>query len=166
MGYPTTTSGSKAQKAEATYLGAGSRREAMRLLGLIRAEQDPLAERKRRETESRRRGFTVAEVAAEWLTRDQAGHRSLREHRRIVERYILPEIGHSRIRQVRKADILRVFEGMRKTKPVMANRTLARLRQMFRWAMARDLMADDPTSGLEPPRTRNHPIECSTIPSS
>ncbi|HFD15429.1 MAG TPA: DUF4102 domain-containing protein [Rhodospirillales bacterium] len=128
-----------------------ARREAMRLLGLIRAGEDPLAERERRKTESRRRGFTVAEVADEWLARDQVGYRSLKEHRRIVTRYILPEIGHLPIEEVRRADLLRFLERIADRAPVMANRTFARLRRLFRWALARELVERDPTAGLEPP---------------
>jgi len=128
-----------------------ARREAMRLLGAIKAGGNPLAEREERKAERRRRKPTVGEISTEWLERDQADNRDLPEVRRIVVRYILPEIGHLPIEEVRKADVLRLVEGLADKAPVMANRTLARLRRLFRWAMSRELVERDPTAGLEPP---------------
>ena len=134
-----------------TWTAEKARREAMRLLGAIKAGGDPLAEREAHKAERRRRKPTVAEIATEWLERDQADNRDLPEVRRIVTRYILPELGHLPIEEVRKADVLRLVEGIADRAPVMANRTLARLRRLLRWAMARELIEHDPTAGLEPP---------------
>ncbi len=134
-----------------TWTAEKARREAMRLLGAIKSGNDPLAEREARKAERRRRKPTVAEIAEEWIERDQADNRDLPEVRRIVARYILPEIGHLPIEEVRKADILRLVEGIAARAPAMANRTFARLRRLFRWAMSRELVERDPTAGLEPP---------------
>ncbi len=146
----------------ATWTAEKARREAMRLLGAIKSGNDPLAEREARKTERRRRKPTVAEIAEEWLERDQADNRDLPEVRRIVERYILPELGHLPIGEVRKGDVLRLVEGIADKAPVMANRTLARLRRLFRWALARELVTSDPTAGLEPPgreKTRDRVLD-------
>lgn len=128
-----------------------ARREALKLLGRIREGFDPLEERARAEEERRHHRPTVAEVVEEWLRRDQRDKRSYGEHRRIVDRYIVPELGDLPAEDMRKADVLRLAEGIAERAPVMANRVFARLRRMCRWALARELLERDPTAGLDPP---------------
>ncbi|HFD15428.1 MAG TPA: hypothetical protein ENJ38_03875 [Rhodospirillales bacterium] len=95
-----------------TSAAENARREAVCSQDRIAGAGDPLEEKQESESECREASATVADLAAECLARDQAKHRSLREHRRIVERYNLPAIGHLPSAEVRKADILRLVEGM------------------------------------------------------
>ncbi len=134
-----------------TWTAEKARREALKLLGRIRQGFDPLEEREQAEEERRRHRPTVAEVAEEWLQRDQRDNRDFPEVARIVRRYIVPAVGDMPFETLRKADVLRLVEGIAETAPVMANRVFARLRRMCRWALSRELIERDPTAGLEPP---------------
>ncbi|HFD15427.1 MAG TPA: DUF4102 domain-containing protein [Rhodospirillales bacterium] len=141
-----------------TWTAEKARCEAERLRELIKDGKDPLEERKRLEDERRKLMATVADLAAAWLAEDQAEHRSLKEHRRIVERYILPEIGHLRVREVEKRHILRLLESIsERGKRGMAGHTFDRLRRMFRWGVARGWSEHDPTEGLERPSPKKKP---------
>jgi hypothetical protein len=83
---------------------------------------------------SRQRG-TVAATAAEWLKRDQAGNRSVDEVARIFGKDVLPVLGDRPIAEVRKRDIIDLIDAIAdRGSPIMANRTLASVKRLFRWA--------------------------------
>lgn len=91
-------------------------------------------------------------VAREWLKRDQADKRSLREVTRIVEKELIPEWGQRSIRDIRRHDILVLSDRIAdRGATTMARRVLAYVHRLFRWAKSRDLIESNPATDLPKP---------------
>ncbi len=134
-----------------TWTAEKARTEALRLLGKIRDGFDPLEARRRSDEERRRRRPTVADICAEWLERDQKRNRTVNEVQRLMEKHVLPRIGHLEAEAITRSDIHFVLDKVKETAPVRANRVLAWMRRMFRWAVGRDLLPSDPTASIAKP---------------
>jgi integrase len=108
-----------------------ARREAQRLLGLIRDGKDVATDR-----DEAKAAPTVAELAARYLTEYAEPHKKPRtraEDARLLKLHILPALGERRARDIGKADAARFHTAMR-TAPVAANRALALLSAIMGWA--------------------------------
>jgi integrase len=108
-----------------------ARREAIRLLGLIRDGRDPAAERT-----IARRAPTFAEFAARYMQEYGATHhkpRTRTELAGLLRLHILPRLGTVKLRDIGRTDVARLHSGLR-TKPVSANRALGLLRAILNWA--------------------------------
>jgi integrase len=128
-----------------------ARDKALEYLTGIRDGRDPLGER-----EASERGPDPARLAStvviEWLKRDQAGNRSRSEVERVMRREVLPVWGARPIEEIRKRDIIALIDGIAdRGAKIMANRTLAHLKRLFRWAAARDIIEGDPAAHVEKP---------------
>jgi integrase len=107
-----------------------ARKEARSILGRV-ADGDPAAEK-----QAARKAFTVAELAAKFLTEHAEAKRkasTAREYRRLVERVILPALGKKRLVEVTRQDVAKLHHARRAT-PTEANRALACLSTMFNYA--------------------------------
>ena len=128
-----------------------ARVEAKRLLADVARGLDPAAAR----TQRRRKGTVgseMASVTAEWLRRDQAENRSRDQVERIMRREVLPVLGTRHIGEIRKRDLIALVEAIvDRGSPVMANRVLAHIKRLFRWAAGRDLIEVDPAAHVEKP---------------
>jgi integrase len=116
-----------------------ARREALRLLGLKAAGQDPATERDRQKG-----AVTIAELGARFLTDYVAQHckpRTAEEYQRAVEQFINPVLGRQRIADVTRADVARLHHQFR-DRPYQANRALAVLSKMMNLAEAWGLRLD------------------------
>jgi integrase len=150
-------------------------REAARVSFLrARAGGDPIAER-RAEVVRKATEAAAAEAAAQHAVTGRftaVADRYMREHverncaasliketRRILERDVKPRWGERTIGEITKGDVndlLDAIAGKRDRKrrgaeggaAVQANRTLTRLKTLFRWAVAKDLITADPTEGV------------------
>jgi integrase len=108
-----------------------ARREAIRLLGLIRDGRDPATERAQARTAS-----TFSELAARFMDEHAAAHhkpRTRTEAAGLLRLHLVPHFGGVRICDVGKADVARFHSALRAT-PVTANRALALLSSMLSWA--------------------------------
>jgi integrase len=128
-----------------------AREKAIEYLGVVRDGRDPLAER-----EATQHGpdpeRLVSTVVDEWLKRDQAGNRSRNEVERVMRREVLPVWGSQPIEAIRKRDIIALIDGIAdRGAKIMANRTLAHVKRLFRWAAARDIIESDPAAHVEKP---------------
>jgi integrase len=111
---------------------------------------------------------TFADVAEEWLKNRKLdpnhNPHSLNDDRGMVKRHINPALGHLRILEIRKADILRLNRLMRgkaharkykdkkpRTLSVRINRVYERTRAILRWALAEDIISTDPCAGMTKP---------------
>lgn len=119
------------------------------------AGKDPAAERKR-ET-----GATDFEgVLAEWLKRDQAGNRSHKAVKRLIDKDATPAWGGRLIGDIGRRDILDVIDSVvDRGSPVTARRLHAHLHRLFKWSVGRGIiesnpMADMPKPGNETKRER------------
>jgi integrase len=91
-------------------------------------------------------------VAREWLKRDQADKRSLKEVTRIVEKELMPEWGQRSIRDIRRHDILVLSDRIAdRGATTMARRVMAYVHRLFRWAKSRDLIEANPATDLPKP---------------
>lgn len=123
-----------------------ARRITKQLLGEIAKGEDPLA---KREGEKRRQGQRFDVVVDDWLERDQKSNRSFNEVQRLVNFDILPAFKGRGVDTNGKRDIVKLLDTIAdRGAPVMANRTLAHIRRLFRWAIERDVISDDPTAGI------------------
>jgi integrase len=108
-----------------------ARREAIRLLGLIRDGKDPAAERA-----ADKAAPTLGELAqrymAEYAERRKKP-RTIEEDRRLLRLHVLPALGHLQVRAITKAELARFHASLHAT-PVAANRALALLSSMLGWA--------------------------------
>jgi integrase len=91
-------------------------------------------------------------VAREWLKRDQADKRSLKEVTRIVEKELIPAWGQRSIRDIRRHDILVLSDAIADRGALtMARRVMAYVHRLFRWAKSHDLIEANPASDLPKP---------------
>ena len=91
-------------------------------------------------------------VAREWLKRDQADKRSLKEVTRIVEKELIPKWGQRSIRDIRRHDILVLSDRIAdRGATTMARRVMAYVHRLFRWAKSRDLIESNPATDLPKP---------------
>ncbi len=119
------------QHARGHYGPERARKEAVRLLGLIRDGQDPAADRA-----AERSAPTLAAFADRYLAEFAVPRhkpRTVAEERRLLRLHILPALGNARLRDIGKVEVARLHAAMRQA-PVAANRTLAELSAILGWA--------------------------------
>jgi integrase len=108
-----------------------ARREAIRLLGLIRDGKDPAAERA-----ADKAAPTLVVLAQRYISEyaeRQKKPRSVEEDRRLLRLHVLPALGHLQVRTITKSDVAR-FHASLHAAPVAANRALALLSAILGWA--------------------------------
>ncbi len=131
-----------------------ARRKAEEIRGAVHKGIDSQDERCRT-----RLGETVAEVTQAWLNSEDTRH--WRPHSREgfethLRLRLLPQLGHMKLSEVRRAHLRAVLDGVRRTHT--RNRTFETARMLFGWAVRRELLAASPCAGItklhEPKRTR------------
>jgi len=108
-----------------------ARREAIRLLGLIRDGKDPATDRDRAKAAPEL--TTLSERYVIEFATPHKKPRTVAEDRRLLKLHVLPALGHNKVREIGKPDVARFHAAMRAT-PVAANRALALLSSMLGWA--------------------------------
>jgi integrase len=97
---------------------------------------DPTAEKAAKHSSSR--AETVQSVATEYLVRHRGKLRSVGQYEKVLQRLVLPELGHLPIRSVRRGDVSRLLDKVEDSSgPSMAQITLAVVRRLFAWHAAR-----------------------------
>jgi integrase len=95
-----------------------------------------------------------ANVAEEWLKRDQEKNRTAKESRRVIERYVLPAWGGRRVGAIERREVLDLVDSITdRGTPVMARRVQARLHRFFAWCVGRGIITNSPMVGLPRPGT-------------
>jgi integrase len=108
-----------------------ARREAIRLLGLIRDGKDPAYDR-----DQARAAPDLAAVAARYLAEYGRPHkkpRTFAEDQRLLKLRILPALGRLKVREIGKPEVARFHSALQGT-PVAANRSLGLLSAILGWA--------------------------------
>ena len=108
-----------------------ARREAERLLGLIRDGKDPASDRDQMRAAPDLASFTNRYVTE--YARPHKKPRTVAEDERLLKLHILPKLGRINIRDISRPDVARFHAGMHAT-PVAANRALALLSAILGWA--------------------------------
>jgi len=97
---------------------------------------------------------TVRQMVASYVEKFAAKKRSGHEDRRILEKDVLPRWGNRKAKSITRRAIIELLDEVAERGPVIGNRTHAVIRKMFRWAAKRDMLAGDPTVGIDPPGGR------------
>ena len=94
---------------------------------------------------------TFDELVDTFLEKYADKKRSGREDRRILKKYLVPELRHVRAKDVMRAQIRVILDAIAKDAPIMANRVLASVRKMYNWAIGQDLVEHNPCFKLPAP---------------
>jgi integrase len=108
-----------------------ARREAQRLLGLIRDGKDPASERATEKAAPTLEAFAARYMAEFATTRHRPRTRA--EEAGLLRRYIVPKLGKRRLTDIDRAEVARLHSGLHNT-PIAANRTVALLSGIMSWA--------------------------------
>ncbi|MCK6427181.1 MAG: tyrosine-type recombinase/integrase [Burkholderiaceae bacterium] len=166
--YPATGLSLARQKAAEAreLLAAGTdpsevRKEARAAAARERAEQE---EAQRREAAKLPPAGSLQAIAGEWLThRASAWTRGTREKiAASLDRHVFPHIGRTPIGEITPGQVRECVQRIESAGAAeMAGRVFQRLRSVFRYAVAHEYIATDPTYPLKPaeilkPRTTQH----------
>jgi len=64
---------------------------------------------------------------------------------------VVAQWGKRSIGEIKKRDVIELLDGIKERAPVMATNVFAVIRKMFNWAVARDIIAASPCTGVETP---------------
>jgi integrase len=136
-----------------------ARTKARGILGEIAAGNDP---REAKREAAAAAADTVARVARDFVRLHvKPNLRRSREMERQIEKELIPRLGSRPIRSIRKRDVVAMVDDIAARAPVMGNRVFATTKQLFGWAVARDVLEVSPLAGVkkpasETPRDRRH----------
>jgi integrase len=90
------------------------------------------------------------DVYSEWVDRDQAENRTVRQVCNAMELHVLPKFGKRKFSDIKKGDIIHLIDSIGDSgKLTQANRILAYIKRLFSWAAKRDLVAVNPALNVE-----------------
>ncbi|MBI4828089.1 MAG: integrase arm-type DNA-binding domain-containing protein [Nitrospinae bacterium] len=104
-----------------------------------------------------RESATVADLAEEYLDKwARPRKRSAREDERILRKDVLPVLGNWKAKSVARRDIVALLDNIvARGAPIQANRTLAVLQMMFKYAAGRDKVPASPCAAISKPAPEN-----------
>jgi integrase len=104
------------------------------------------------EKKAERDASTIRQLVDEYLARSAKGLRSGNEVRRILERNVLPVWGHKKVKAIKRRDVVLLLDPIiDRGAPIQANRVFAWTRRMFAFAISRDIIENNPCTGIEAP---------------
>ena len=115
--------------------------------GVDPAEQELAARKDIRDSES------FAELAHEWIERHAKPKRKTwQEAKRLLEADAIPAWGRRKANSITRRDVIRLIEQiMDRGAPVVANRNLTLLKQLFKFGVQRDIIDDSPAVFVDRP---------------
>ncbi len=124
-----------------------ARQRAREILAEAALGGDPARERQQLREEP-----TFEQLAAEYIDRHARGKRSSAEDIHIIHKDILNALGHFRISEIGRRDIIEIVNSIvDRGAPVMANRTLALIRKMFNFGIEQALAISNPCASIRMP---------------
>ncbi len=117
------------------------------------ARQDAQVGRDPSTARTRGKGATdFANVAAEWLKRDQGKNRSRGAVKRLIDKDVMPAWQHRQVADIGRRDVLDVTDAVvDRGSPITARRLHAHLHRLFKWAVGRGIIASNPMADLPKP---------------
>jgi integrase len=92
---------------------------------------------------------TFAATAEEWLKRDQAKNRSANEVRRAIEHDVISAWGDRLVAAITRRDVHELIDGVAdRGALIMARRLHSHLHRLFRWAVGRGIIENNPMADL------------------
>jgi hypothetical protein len=120
-------------------LAAAMREAADMNYQLERGINPAIAKREQRQREQRAAADTLRAVCEEYFRREGGKLRSSKNRRRLLERLVLPALGDMPIGQIRRSDLIRLFDKIEEQNGLAASQNaLAVLRRIFGWHAVRD----------------------------
>tara|TARA_R110002073_G_scaffold23696_1_gene80691 strand:+ start:14873 stop:16084 length:1212 start_codon:yes stop_codon:yes gene_type:complete len=116
-----------------------ARDEATKLLGRVKEGVDPAGD-----AAADRRSETIKEFQKRYLTDHAEAHNkasSVKETKRLLTKHIVPELGHIKVKDLSRSDVVRFHLSLKKT-PYLANRCLALVSNMLAKAEQWGVRAD------------------------
>ncbi|KJV07552.1 tyrosine-type recombinase/integrase [Methylocucumis oryzae] len=127
-------------------------------LKIERAKQQQLAEQEAITKLAAR--VTVRDLFVRWRDTDLLKRKDVKEIIRMFEKDVLPVLGGLFVEDVRKGHITQVIDLLKQRDAVHSARNILKLmRQMFRFAVDRDIIEFDPTASLSVVRLTTAPTE-------
>jgi integrase len=122
----------------------------------LQNKADPGAQkiaRRRRENSAE----TINDLAEEYLEKwARPRKRSAAEDERILRKDVLPAWGMRKAKDITRRDVILLLDKVvDRGSPIMANRTLAVVRRMFNFAVARDILGATPATMVQAPAKEN-----------
>lgn len=111
----------------------------------------------RQEAERAARAPAVSDLASEYIEKwARPRKRSWEEDRRILGKDVLPQWGKRKARAITRQDVASLLDGIvDRGAGIQANRTLAVVRKMFNFAVARGIVDMSPCMGVSAPAPEN-----------
>jgi len=104
--------------------------------------------------------INVSNLFDKWVDIDLIERKDVLEIKRMFDKDVLPMIGNMIVADVRKGHITEVIDTLKKRRvPHLARNILKLMRQMFRFAVNRDIIEFDPTANLSITKTTTRPTE-------
>ncbi|MCA1775707.1 MAG: integrase arm-type DNA-binding domain-containing protein, partial [Loktanella sp.] len=128
-----------------TWSLEAARIEARDLSQQIGKGSDPLEEKRRRKAEP-----TLKELAGEWLDKATTGLKSEKAIRGYINNDLLPALGHIKVTDIRRRDVIEVVEAKAEKTPRAAAQVLIYARRLMDYATDRDFIPANPLAGLKP----------------
>ena len=131
-----------------------ARREAERMKNEVRFEgADPIEDRRKKAMQKvieRESQVLVTDLFGRWMATDLINRKDQgKEAQRMMQKDVLPFIGRLRIQDVRKGHVTEITDRLlQRGVNRMAKVVLSLIRQMFRFAVSRDLLESDPTAAI------------------
>lgn len=125
-----------------------ARERARELLGTVSEGRDPRPER--REANLLRHTNTVETVARRFIEQDaKRTVASWQNIQRVLDLHVIPRLGTTPIRDVRRADVHALLDELVAADKVgTAHEVRKHLSRLFNWAVDRELLTDSPVHGL------------------
>ena len=104
--------------------------------------------------------ITVTDLFERWVDIDLIDRKDVIEIKRMFNKDVLPIVGNMIVADVRKGNITEVTDTLKKRRvPHLARNILKLIRQMFRFAVTRDIIEFDPTANLSITKATTKPTE-------
>jgi integrase len=142
---------------------ADARQRARASIELAQRGVHPVEAREEAAALAATRSTTFATVAARYMAEyveRNTRPATIRETRRILDRDVTPRWGERPVRHIVRSDVNELLDEIAdRGALIQANRTLARLKTLFSWALDQELVEEDPTARVrkrvkETPRDR------------
>src|SRR5438067_8662794 len=139
---------------------AQARREATAALERVRQGFDPAEEKRARRDKARPEADTFAAVACDYLERRLRKNNATstyQEAKRDLEHDAMAKWRNRPIASITRRDVIELIDGIiARGAEIQANRTLARLRALFNWAIEKDRLSASPVARMKLP-TKERP---------
>jgi integrase len=137
------------------FLPAAARKAASAALHRVEAGGDPAEEKRARLKAAEPDDMSFAAVARRYLKQQvekNTAASTYRETARIIDQDVIPVWGRWPVGSIARRDVSALIDAKAESgAEVQANRVLARLKTLFGWAVAKDLIEKNPCDGLKPP---------------